>query len=59
MTVVIVKREPFESKTYKYVSSIEVRGNSLVVTGQYPDEEEYVMMFNKNDVIVNVNTREV
>ncbi len=58
MTVNIIHRTPFESKTYKYVSKIETRGNSVVITAQYPEEEEFSVTYDRHEVVLNVNTRE-
>ena len=58
MVVVVSRLKPFESKTYKYVDSISVRGNSLMINGQYPEEEAYSVSYDRHEVVINVNPRE-
>lgn len=58
MRVNVIKRTPFESKTYSYVNKIETRGDSVVLTMHYPDEDEFTMTYDRHEVVLNVNTRE-
>lgn len=60
MTVNIIHRTPFESKTYKYVKKIEVSpdGNDIIITCHYPNEDEFPVTVDRHEVVLNVNTRE-
>lgn len=59
MTIVVISRKPFMSRSILHVQSVAVSGDNVNITSRSPGAtEDTVDTFNRFEVILNVNARE-